>query len=61
MKYACKECRLDIADKDCYYCKKEYGTSDWGGLLIIIDPTNSVIAKKTGYTSVGKYALTVRS
>ena len=60
MKYACKECRRVMAEERCFYCKKDTGTTDWGGLLIIIAPENSNIAKKTGYTAVGKYALKVR-
>lgn len=59
MKYACKECRRVSNQERCYYCNKDC-SNDWGGLLIIIDPENSVIAKKSGYTAVGKYALKVR-
>jgi len=60
MKFACKECRRVLNSKECYFCKKESGESDWGGLLIIINPENSKIAQETGYTSPGKYALKIR-
>ncbi|MHC1598722.1 MAG: transcription elongation factor subunit Spt4 [Candidatus Methanofastidiosia archaeon] len=60
MKYACKECKRVMAQKECYYCKKESGSNDWGGLLIIIDPENSEISERSGYTVPGKYALKIR-
>jgi len=60
MKFVCKECRRVLSSKECYFCKKESGVSDWGGLLIIINPENSKIAQETGFTSPGKYALKIR-
>ncbi|HPR41834.1 MAG TPA: transcription elongation factor subunit Spt4 [Candidatus Methanofastidiosa archaeon] len=60
MKFACKECRRVLTTKECYFCKKESGESDWGGLLIVIDPERSNISKETGYKVPGKYALKIR-
>ncbi|HHN81813.1 MAG TPA: transcription elongation factor Spt4 [Methanomicrobia archaeon] len=60
MKYACKECRRVLSQKECYHCKKDSTTNDWGGLLIVIDPDNSRIAQETGFTTPGKYALKIR-
>lgn len=44
----------------CPNCKSSNLSSDWSGLLIVIDPENSEIAKKLNIKTPGKYALRVR-
>jgi len=55
---ACKNCRR-IIDKGnvCPVCKSTDLTTNWKGFVIVIDPTNSEIAKKLGIKLPGKYAL----
>lgn len=44
----------------CPNCKSSNLSSDWSGLLIVIDPEKSEIAKKLNIKAPGKYALRVR-
>jgi DNA-directed RNA polymerase subunit E" len=44
----------------CPNCKSSNLSDDWTGLVIIIDPENSEIAKKMNIKNPGKYALRVR-
>ncbi|MEM3737561.1 MAG: transcription elongation factor subunit Spt4 [Candidatus Bathyarchaeia archaeon] len=57
---ACRNCRLLVYGSVCPNCKNTFLTEDYSGLLIIIDPENSEIAKKAGITKAGRYALKVR-
>ncbi|MHC1605563.1 MAG: transcription elongation factor subunit Spt4 [Candidatus Methanofastidiosia archaeon] len=60
MKYACKECKRILPQKECYVCKNDNVSDDWGGIFVVIDPKNSEIAKEMGYKTPGRYALRVR-
>jgi DNA-directed RNA polymerase subunit E" len=53
---ACKTCRRLLKGNVCPACKSSELTSNWKGILVVFDPT-SEIAKETGITSVGKYAV----
>jgi DNA-directed RNA polymerase subunit E" len=57
MEKACKQCRRIIEGNICPICKESQLTPSWKGLLIVIDPDNSEIAKRFGITIPGKYAL----
>jgi DNA-directed RNA polymerase subunit E" len=35
-------------------------SDDWSGLIVIIDPAASEVAKKMGITKAGRYAIRVR-
>lgn len=53
----CKQCRRIIEGEICPICKESQLTSSWKGLVMIINPEKSEIAKKLGITLPGKYAL----
>ena len=59
---ACKECNSIVEDQPlCPYCKKPATLSrDFSGLLIIMNPEKSEIAKKVGKFRSGHYAIRVR-
>lgn len=57
---ACRNCRLITTSDSCPSCGSSSLSSDWLGYVIILDPENSVIAKRLGITRSGKYALKVR-
>jgi len=44
----------------CPNCKNTTLSEDFSGVLIVLNPENSEIAKKAGITKPGKYALKVR-
>ncbi len=55
---ACKNCKYIVESGDvCPICKGTDLTTNWKGFVIIVDPSNSEIAKKMGITIPGKYAL----
>lgn len=57
---ACRNCRLLIYGNVCPNCKSTSLTDDYSGLLIVIDPEKSEVAKRAGITKAGRYALKVR-
>lgn len=57
---ACKNCRMISAGPVCPNCKSTNLSDDWTGLVIVIDPNNSEIAKKMVIKTSGKYAIRVR-
>ncbi len=55
---ACRECRYIVEEGDvCPNCGSKNLTSFWKGMVIVIDPEKSEIAKKLGIKRPGKYAL----
>ncbi len=59
---ACKDCNRVLSAKAelCPICKKANFSDEWHGLVVIIDPKNSIMAEKLGINAPGKYALKVR-
>ena len=57
---ACKNCRFISSGPVCPNCKSPNLSDDWTGLVVIIDPVSSEVAKKIGITAAGRYALRVR-
>jgi len=57
---ACKNCRFISNGSVCPNCKSTNLSDDWTGLVVIIDPEKSEIAKKMGIKSPGRYAVRVR-
>lgn len=57
---ACKNCRFVSNGPVCPNCKSTNLSDDWSGLVIIVDPASSEVAKKMAITTAGKYALRVR-
>jgi DNA-directed RNA polymerase subunit E" len=57
---ACKRCRIIVQGKQCPICKGQELTSNWRGLVIILNPEKSEIAKQLNIEVPGEYALKVR-
>ncbi len=54
---ACRKCKFITTGKVCPACKSSDLTRDWNGIVLVVDPANSQIAKTLGITEKGKYAL----
>jgi DNA-directed RNA polymerase subunit E" len=57
---ACKNCRFVSNGPVCPNCKSSNLSDDWSGLVIIVDPTASEVARKMAIKTAGRYALRVR-
>jgi len=57
---ACRKCKRVTTGKQCPICGEQDLTPHWRGLVIIINPEKSEIAKQMGIEIPGKYALKVR-
>ncbi len=56
----CKKCRLFVEGETCPICKGNLFTDNFKGRIYIIDPQNSLIAKKIGFSAKGEYAIKIR-
>lgn len=56
---ACRRCKFVTTGKVCPGCKSSDLTPDWNGAVLVVEPSNSQIAKTLGITQKGKYALKV--
>ncbi|MCH6571358.1 MAG: DNA-directed RNA polymerase, subunit E'' [Thaumarchaeota archaeon] len=56
---ACRKCKFVTIGKVCPVCKSSDLTPDWNGIVLVVDPANSQIARTLGITEKGKYALRV--
>jgi DNA-directed RNA polymerase subunit E" len=57
---ACKGCNRIVKGKECPLCKSRDISEHWRGLVVILDPRNSLIAKDLNIEIPGEYALRVR-
>ena len=57
---ACRECHLMSHGSVCPHCKATTLSDDFTGLVIIIDPEGSAIARAMEVKEKGRYALRVR-
>jgi DNA-directed RNA polymerase subunit E" len=57
---ACTTCRHLTRENTCPKCKTATMSDDYGGLVIVLDPENSAIAKAMGIKDKGRYAIKVR-
>ncbi|MHA1719791.1 MAG: transcription elongation factor subunit Spt4 [Promethearchaeota archaeon] len=57
---ACRTCHLITTKAFCPKCKTQTLSDDFSGAVIILDPKNSIIAKRLNFDVPGKYALRVR-
>ncbi|ABM80304.1 transcription elongation factor subunit Spt4 [Hyperthermus butylicus] len=59
---ACRRCKSLVPREAtrCSVCGSTDLTEDWEGVVIILDPEKSLIAKKLEITRPGRYALKVR-
>ncbi|MDR2967551.1 MAG: DNA-directed RNA polymerase, subunit E'' [Methanobacteriaceae archaeon] len=56
---SCTSCKRTSTKERCPVCDSPTSTN-WSGLLVIIDPENSDIANELKITLAGEYALRVR-
>jgi DNA-directed RNA polymerase subunit E" len=57
---ACRTCKIIIEENLCPICKNTDLSDDYSGLVIILDPENSQLAKKMEIRKKGRYALRIR-
>ncbi len=57
---ACRECHTLTTSSICPRCKTATLSDDFSGLVIIIDPKESEVAKVMEIKEKGRYALRVR-
>jgi DNA-directed RNA polymerase subunit E" len=57
---ACRTCKNISDETVCPVCKGTEFSEDYSGLLIVLDPVNSLLAEKLDTTEEGSYALKIR-
>ncbi len=56
---ACRKCKTLTTEKACPNDGSTELSNDWSGLIIIIDPVKSQVARTLGIAEPGRYALKV--
>jgi transcription elongation factor SPT4 len=56
---ACRKCHMLTHDKVCPNDKSNELSSEWSGLIIVLDVQHSNVAQTLGITVPGRYALKV--
>jgi DNA-directed RNA polymerase subunit E" len=56
---ACRKCKMLTNEKACPNDGSTELSNEWSGLIIIIAPDRSQVAKTLGITKAGRYALKV--
>ncbi len=56
---ACRKCKTLTSEKECPNDHSTELSKEWSGLIIIINPERSQVAKTLGITKPGRYALKV--
>jgi len=59
MRKACKSCNKITEESVCPVCGSQELSTRFQGIVIILDPENSEVAKRLGITVPGEYALKV--
>ena len=57
---ACRNCHLVSERSVCPNCRSTDLSDDFTGLVIVLDPKNSHIAKSMGIEEKGRYAIRIR-
>ena len=57
--FACRKCKALSSGKLCPICNSTDLTSRWSGLIILLDPEKSKIAKMLNFKAKGRYAIEV--
>jgi DNA-directed RNA polymerase subunit E" len=57
---ACRNCKNISNENPCPLCKSTDRSDDFSGLLVILNPEKSILAKKLDVTTAGNYALKIR-
>ena len=60
MKRVCKQDRIFVEEGNCPICHNADFATTWQGRLSIIDTDRSFIAKRSGATKEGDYAIKIR-
>ncbi len=60
MPRACRTCKIITDENVCPICKGTELSDDYSGLLIVLDPENSILAEKLEAKEAGSYALKIR-
>jgi len=60
MPRACRQCKIITNENVCPICKGTEFSDDYSGLLIVLEPKNSILAEKLNASEPGKYALKLR-
>jgi transcription elongation factor SPT4 len=56
---ACRKCKMLTTEKTCPNDGSTELSNEWSGLVIIINPERSQVAKTLAITKAGRYALKV--
>ncbi len=56
---ACRKCRTLTNEKVCPNCGSTEFSNEWSGLIIVLNPAKSQVAKTLAITKPGRYALKV--
>ena len=56
---ACRNCKMITTKSKCENCGSTNLTTNFSGLIVIIDPERSEIAKELGFKKKGSYAVRV--
>lgn len=56
---ACRKCRMLTTEKVCPNCGSSELSNEWSGLVIVINPERSQVAKTLTILKPGRYALKV--
>jgi DNA-directed RNA polymerase subunit E" len=57
---ACRTCKIITDENVCPICRSTDLSDDYSGLLVVLDPENSQLAKKLDVEKEGRYALRIR-
>lgn len=57
---ACRHCKNINEETVCPVCKNTEFSDDYSGLLVVVDPENSILAEKLNTKEQGNYALKIR-
>jgi len=57
---ACLKCKLITTEQICPNCGAKEFTTDWAGVIFILNPEKSSLAKLIGAKKVGRYAIKAR-
>lgn len=56
---ACRKCKMLTSEKTCPNDGSTELSNEWSGLIIVINPDRSQVAKTLGIVKPGRYALKV--
>jgi len=54
---ACLKCKFITNEQVCPNCGSNSFTTDWSGVVFVVDPENSSMARQIGAKKVGRYAI----